>query len=147
MSTPMTDDEVERFIAAESVARLGCHAGGRTYVVPVAYAYADGAVLCFSDDGLKIAMLRENPDLCIEIDRVEHLGSWRSVIAQGRAEILEGDAARPAARALATRLAALVDDPASRSRIEEAMGRGRGFYVVRIALQSKTGRVEGTVRP
>lgn len=147
MSTPMTDEEVERFIAAESVARLGCHAGGRTYVVPVAYAYAGGAILCFSDEGLKIAMLRENPDLCVEIDRVEHLGSWRSVIAQGRAEILEGDDARPAARALATRLATLVDDPTSRARLEKALGEGRGFYVVRIALHHKTGRVEGTVRP
>ena len=40
MATPMTDDEIDRFIAAESVARIGCHAGGRTYVVPVAYAVA-----------------------------------------------------------------------------------------------------------
>jgi nitroimidazol reductase NimA-like FMN-containing flavoprotein (pyridoxamine 5'-phosphate oxidase superfamily) len=147
MSTPMTDDEVERFIAAESVARLGCHAAGRTYVVPVAYAYADGALHCFSYDGLKIEMLRANPFICVEIDRVEHLGSWRSVIAQGRAEVLEGDAAFAAAKLLASRLTTLIGDPKSRGRLEAALGADSSFHVVKIALHEKTGRVEGELRP
>ncbi|MBI2214655.1 MAG: pyridoxamine 5'-phosphate oxidase family protein [Acidobacteria bacterium] len=147
MSTPMTDDEIERFIAAEFVARLGCHSGGRTYVVPVAYAYAGGTLHCFSYEGLKLEMLRANPELCVEIDRVEHLGSWRSVIAQGRAAVLDGIAALKAAGLLATRLTTLIDDPRSRGRLEEALGGDRELHVVSIALHDKTGRVEGTIRP
>jgi hypothetical protein len=147
MSTPMTDDEIERFIASESVVRIGCHADGRTYVVPAAYAYADGAVHCFSYEGLKIAMMRANPEVCVEIDHVEHFSSWRSVIARGRAEVLEGDEATAAVRILATRLTSLIDDPKSRARLDEALGEGGSFYVVKIALREKTGRVEGALRP
>lgn len=147
MSTPMTDDEVERFIATETVARLGCHADGRTYVVPVAYAWADGAIHFFSHDGLKIEMVMKNPEVCVEIDRVEHLGSWRSVIARGRAEILAGSEAAAAAKLLAGRLTGIIDDPASRARLDEALGAGGAFHVVKIALGETTGRVEGAIRP
>jgi len=147
MSTPMTDDEVERFIAREAVARIGCHAGGRTYVVPVAYAWGDGAIHVFSQDGLKIEMVTKNPEVCVEIDRVEHLGSWRSVIARGRVEILAGSEAAAAAKLLATRLTELIEDPVSRARLEEALGAGRPFHVLRIALRETTGRVEGDIRP
>ncbi|MFA6955975.1 MAG: pyridoxamine 5'-phosphate oxidase family protein [Thermoanaerobaculia bacterium] len=147
MSTPMTDDEIERFIAREAVARIGCHADGRTYVVPVAYAWADGAIHFFSQDGLKIEMMMKNPDVCVEIDRVEHLGSWRSVIALGCAEILAGSGAAAAAKLLEARLTSLIEDPASRARLEEALGSGRSVHVLRIVLREKTGRVEGGIRP
>jgi len=146
MSTPMTDDEVERFIAREAVARIGCHAEGRTYVVPVAYAWNDGAICFFSQDGLKIEMMTKNPEVCVEIDRVEHLGSWRSVIARGHAEILAGSEAAAAAEHLAGRLTQIIEDPASRARLEEALGAGRSVHVLRIALVEKTGRVEGDIR-
>ena len=75
MANPMTQEEIERFIASEVVARLGCHSAGRTYVVPVAYAYSNGVLYSFSHDGLKVGMIRDNPEVCVEIDRVEHLGS------------------------------------------------------------------------
>lgn len=30
--------EVERLLQSESIARVGCHMDGRTYIVPIAYA-------------------------------------------------------------------------------------------------------------
>ena len=147
MSTPMTDDEIERFIASEAVARLGCHSDGRTYVVPVAYAYLSGVLYSFSHDGLKVEMMRVNPEICVEIDRVEHLGSWRSVIARGRAVVLEGDVALAGSRILTARLSSLVDDPQSRARLEEVLSNERPPYVVAVALRETTGRVEGSIRP
>ncbi len=147
MAGPMTDEEVERFIAGEFVARVGCHSAGRTYVVPVAYAFSKGSIYSFSHDGLKIEMIRANPEVCVEIDRVEHLGSWRSVIAQGRAELLEGEAAAEGSRLLATRLTSLVSDPVSRARLEDALAAEVPPYVLRIELMEISGRVEGSIRP
>lgn len=147
MSNPLTDAEIERFLATEMVARLGCHADGCSYVVPVAYAWLDGALHFFSDEGRKIEMLRKNPEVCVEIDRVEHLGSWRSVIAYGRAELLAGSDAAAAAKLIAARLTQFAGDPRSSARLEEALGDGRSFHVVRIPLHEKTGRVEGEIRP
>ena len=35
----LSSKEIEDLLEAEVVARLGCHADGRTYVVPVSYTY------------------------------------------------------------------------------------------------------------
>jgi nitroimidazol reductase NimA-like FMN-containing flavoprotein (pyridoxamine 5'-phosphate oxidase superfamily) len=147
MADPMSDGEIERFVRSEIVARLGCHDAGRTYVVPIAYAFEHGAIYSFSHDGLKVAMIRANPHVCVEIDRVEHLGSWRSVIARGRAEILEGAAAGEGFQLLAARLASVATDPASRARLEEALAGSAPPYVIRIELTEASGRVEGSIRP
>lgn len=147
MSRPMTHDEIDRFLAAEVVARIGCHSDGRTYVVPVAYARSGRSLYSFSHDGLKIAMIRANPRVCVEIDRVEHLGSWRSVIAEGRADVLEGSAAAEGSGLLASRLSSLVSDPVSRARLEEALATDSPPFVLRIELTEVSGRVEGEVLP
>ena len=81
----LTPDEIEEFLHSQRIARLGCHAGGETYIVPVIYAYGDGAVVTVTQEGRKVAMLRENPRVCVEIDEydADSRGSWRSVIAYG----------------------------------------------------------------
>ena len=75
--------EVDEFLREQRIARLGCHADGVTYVVPLIYAYEDGAVVAVTTEGRKTAMLRENPRVCVEVDEydADGKGSWRSVIA------------------------------------------------------------------
>ena len=75
----LSSAEIEDLLRAEVVARLGCHAEGRTYVVPVTYAYDADAVLVQSADGLKVRMMRQNPLVCVEVDHVDNLANWRSV--------------------------------------------------------------------
>ena len=58
-------DEIEEFLLGQRIARLGCHAGGETYVVPVIYAYGDGAIVTVTQEGRKVGMLRENPRVCV----------------------------------------------------------------------------------
>jgi len=89
----LTADQIDYMIGLEVVGRLGCHAGGRTYVVPISYAYDGNAIYAYSFDGLKLRMMRENPSVCFELDRVEAGGSWESVIVQGRFEELSGQEA------------------------------------------------------
>jgi nitroimidazol reductase NimA-like FMN-containing flavoprotein (pyridoxamine 5'-phosphate oxidase superfamily) len=97
-------DEIEDLIRTEVVARLGCHAGGRTYVVPVTYAYDGSGVLIQSGDGLKLRMMHDNPWVCVEIDHVDNLSNWRSVIAWGRFGELFGEDATSAFALLRARL-------------------------------------------
>ena len=42
MVLPLPDDDVERLLSGLRVGRIGCCADGRTYVVPIAYAYVGG---------------------------------------------------------------------------------------------------------
>jgi nitroimidazol reductase NimA-like FMN-containing flavoprotein (pyridoxamine 5'-phosphate oxidase superfamily) len=110
----LAEDEVEALLREEVVGRIGCHAGGETYVVPIVYAYDGEAVYVASREGRKLRMMRENPAVCFEVDRYER-GSWRSVIAQGRFEELDGAGAERALDLLAARFAGRPTAPRDRS--------------------------------
>ena len=86
--------QIDDILGSQAVGRIGCHAGGRTYVVPITYVY-DGtsSVYFHSNEGLKIRMMRANPSICFEVDVVFDLANWQSVIAWGRFEELTGEAA------------------------------------------------------
>ncbi|MCS7006773.1 MAG: pyridoxamine 5'-phosphate oxidase family protein, partial [Gaiellaceae bacterium] len=95
-------EEIDAFLASQIVGRIGCHADGLTYVVPVIYAYDGESVYVASVEGQKIRMLRQSPRVCFETDEYER-GSWRSVIAYGDYEELSGEEAERAVALLAER--------------------------------------------
>jgi uncharacterized protein len=132
----LSPDEIEEFLRGQRIARLGCHAGGETYVVPVIYAYEDGAIVTVTTEGRKTAMLRENPRVGVEVDEydADGRGSWRSVIAQGVSEELAGDEIEAAL--------ALLRDRFARTAGREAEPRplGPGVVVLRIRLEEMSGR-------
>ncbi len=141
--------EIEELLQSEVIARLGCHLDGRTYVVPITYAYADGGLLWHSTQGLKLEMLRKNPKVCVQVDHVDNLASWRSVIAWGEFEELKGAAAEHAMAQLRSRFVALTLSETrvmpSKLRSSEARERGAAAPlapVYRIRLTEKTGRFE-----
>jgi nitroimidazol reductase NimA-like FMN-containing flavoprotein (pyridoxamine 5'-phosphate oxidase superfamily) len=128
--------EIEEFLRGQRVARLGCHTGTETYVVPLIYAYDENSVVAITTEGRKIEMLRENPRVCVEVDEydADGRGSWRSVIAQGMYEELSGEAVEPALELLRERFARVAGRPteprplaagvvALRIRIDEISGR------------------------
>src|SRR4029078_13459162 len=45
--------EIDEFLRGQRIARLGCHADGVTYVVPLIYAYDDGAGVGVAAEGRK----------------------------------------------------------------------------------------------
>ena len=90
----LSPDQIDHMLHLEVVGRIGCHAEGRTYVVPITYAYDGEAVYAYSFEGQKLRMMRQNPSVCFEVDHFTTLGSWESVIVQGRFEELMGEEAR-----------------------------------------------------
>ena len=137
MVRTLTADEVEGFLAEQIVARIGCSGGGGLYVVPVVYAYECGAAYVLTTEGRKTAMMRANPDVCLEVDRYEpSTGSWRSVIAWGRYEEL-ADSDADAARGL---LARRFEERTGRKRQVPPGAAGAPFVAFRIVLGERTGR-------
>jgi uncharacterized protein len=128
--------EIEEFLRGQRIARLGCHAGGTTYVVPLIYAYEEGAVVAVTTEGRKTAMLRENPRVCVEVDEydADGKGSWRSVIAQGTCEELAGDAVEPALALMRERFAR------NAGRAAEPRPLGPNVVVLRVTLEEISGR-------
>lgn len=128
--------EIDELLHAQVVGRIGCHAEGLTYVVPVIYAYDGEGLYAYSLEGTKIRMMRANPRVCFEVDEYEPSGSWRSAIVQGTYEELEGDEARRA-------LALLTDRFAERAATSEGERRRRGNgtpVAFRIRVDEVTGR-------
>jgi nitroimidazol reductase NimA-like FMN-containing flavoprotein (pyridoxamine 5'-phosphate oxidase superfamily) len=93
MSGHMDKDQIEEFLKSQVVGRLGCTDGDKVYVVPITFAYDNGCIYGHTKDGLKIRMMRKNPNVCFETDWVEDLSNWRSVIAYGTYEELDKDEA------------------------------------------------------
>ena len=144
----LSSSEIEDLLGTELVARLGCHAEGRTYVVPVTYAYDGEGLLVQSVDGLKVRMMLQNPSVCVEIDHIDNLANWRSVIAWGRFEKLFDTEAAEAFARLRARLQPLIvseTTPASEmlAEGESRVRSGNGHAsIYRIHLFEKTGRFE-----
>ena len=132
----LSSGEIEEFLRNQRIARLGCHAGGITYVVPLIYAYDDGAVVAVTTEGRKTAMLRENPRVCVEVDEydTDGKGSWRSVIAHGTYEELAGDAVEPALALMRERFAR------TSGRAAEPRPLGPNVVVLRINFTEMSGR-------
>ena len=140
-------NEIEDLLNGQWVARLGCHANGLTYVVPISYAYDGRAVYGHTTPGLKLRMLHENPAVCVQVDHVDNLANWRSVVAWGRFEELTDAAAGDALRLLIDRFAPLMTGEASTPThghlaAHEPPVPGRHGVVFRIMLERKTGRFE-----
>jgi uncharacterized protein len=144
----LSADEIEDFLRTEVVARLGCHAGGRTYVVPITYAYDGEALLMHSADGMKVRMMRQSPEVCVEVDHIDSLSNWRSVIAWGRFEELHGPDAAAALAFVRERFKTLIVSETIHPKPQLASGRvpirgGNGHAsIYRIHLLEKTGRFE-----
>ncbi len=144
----LSSDEIDRLLRAEVTGRIGCHADGRTYVVPVTFAYQAGIIYGQATEGLKIRMMRKNPRVCFEVDRIRDLAHWESVIAWGMFEELRGRPAVEAMDLLIDRLASLVTSRTGPSverkgdRPPDGDADGRKLVTYRIVLTEKTGRFE-----
>jgi nitroimidazol reductase NimA-like FMN-containing flavoprotein (pyridoxamine 5'-phosphate oxidase superfamily) len=129
----LTREESEEFLRRQVVGRIGCHADGRTYVVPVIYVWDDGCAYVQSVDGRKIAMMRANAEVCFEVDEYEpDSGSWHSVIVEGTYEELDPTGAEKALALLVQRL--------GRSRDRDPRRSPRTPVAFRIRARSLSGR-------
>ncbi|HXV96399.1 MAG TPA: pyridoxamine 5'-phosphate oxidase family protein [Gaiellaceae bacterium] len=128
--------EIDDLLHTQVVGRVGCHADGLTYVVPVIYAYDGEAFYVYTVEGKKVRMMRANPQVCFEVDEYER-GSWRSAIVQGRYEELDEAGAERALALLAARF------PSSgSSRRPRAEGTPVAFRIVIDGITGRTVRRE-----
>lgn len=83
--------QIDDFLKSQLIGRLGCSDGNKVYVVPITYAYNNGYIYGHTKDGLKIQMMRNNPNVCFEIDWMKDMSNWKSVIVYGTFEELKGE--------------------------------------------------------
>jgi hypothetical protein len=146
----LKQDHIDQVLHAESIGRIGSYVDGRTYIVPVNYTYDGTYIYGRTIKGMKLQMMRANPEVCFQVDHIKNLSNWQSVIAWGTFEELKGEEAAKAILLLTQQLVTLIasgqslheitsnethtDNPTPEQRIT----------VYRIRLSEKTGRFETT---
>jgi len=149
MHGDLDQEQIESILKHNAVGRLGCHANGRTYIVPIGYAYDGEFIYSYSGDGLKIEMMRSNPDVCFEVDHYASLTNWKSVICWGRFEELHGEDAAHGVEVLTHRFADLtIQDERLLTYGQRIVAASAGSstpkeaVIYRIRVAEKTGRYE-----
>lgn len=143
----LSDSQVNEVLNANIVGRIGCHADGTIYVVPISYVHVNGVVYCHTREGMKVDMMRKNPEVCFEVDELTSMANWRSVIAWGKFEELDEEKSRnEGLQYLLQRVLPVVSSetthlstnwPFVPSNLNEIKG-----IVFRIRLERTTGRFE-----
>ncbi len=143
----LSDKQIDTLLLSQVTGRIGCHADNRTYVVPVTYVYDDGKILCHTREGSKLEMMRKNPEVCFEVDQIQNMANWQSVIIWGTFEELGGEQAKEAMEKLIHRMKPLMTSETAHplepgESHERRDTRGFTAIVYQIKIKEKTGRFE-----
>ena len=137
--------QIETVLRSEVVGRIGCISEGRVYVVPITYVFDGTFIYGHAVDGAKLRAMRADPHVCFEVEHVDNLANWQSVIVWGTFEELDGEDAEAGMHLLVDRLMPLLASSTSRSPHSEAAAEASGARratVYRIRLSERTGRFE-----
>jgi len=145
----LDNNALDELLKTQLLGRIGCHSDGITYIVPVHYVYEPPYIYAHSAVGMKIALMRRNPNVCFEVDQVENFFNWKSAICWGTFEELTGvEESEKAMRKLITRIEPFLskgeDAHPSHGIADMAheIGSSKELVLYRIKLSKKTGRFE-----
>ena len=146
----LTDIEIEEVISSQVVGRIGCHADNTTYVVPVSYAYDGIYVYGHTPEGMKVAMMRKNPKICFQTDRMDDMANWKSVIAWGDfEEVVDPEERKDVVQKLFQRNLPLISSETAHLSPQWPFGSPEDSDVTgviyRVRLEEKTGRYEKAI--
>lgn len=133
---------------AQLYGRIAGTVKGRLYVVPVSYVVEGDYIYAHSREGLKIEMLRQNHEVCFQVDVVDNLANWRSVLAWGRYEELTNSKAQSLARSLLDsrfdplHVSESISRPSAGIHPPESVEKKKNAVFFRISLDELTGRFE-----
>ncbi len=88
--------QIDHFLLARTIGRLACTNGKIPYIVPITYVYDGKDIIAQSKEGMKLDMMRKNPNVCFEVDAMSNMVNWQSVIITGTFYELKGEAAKKA---------------------------------------------------
>lgn len=139
--------EIEQVLHSQILGRIGCHADGVTYIVPISFAYDGDFIYVHTHEGMKIDIMRRNPAICFETDAIDNMANWKSVIAWGDfEELIFGKDREQALNWLLARSLPIVSSetthlspnwPFPPADVNDIQG-----VVFRVRLNNKTGRFE-----
>jgi len=130
------------FLEQQVIGRLGCHADGETYIVPINYVYRDNAIYAHSGIGKKINMMRANPKVCFQVDEIIDTFRWKSVILWGNYTELTGEERQQAMQGIIHKIMPLTDRPSEEPSHGINQANHANIIVYKIELTAISGKYE-----
>ena len=144
----LNDQQIETLLKQQVTGRIACHANGVTYIVPVNYVYDGTYIYSHSSAGKKIDMMRHNSQVCFEVDEIQSIFRWQSVVAWGTfEEVVDLEEKQRIMQGLIHRIMPLSVNPANHpshgiTESDNDVGIDVELIVYKIAIAKKTGRFE-----
>jgi nitroimidazol reductase NimA-like FMN-containing flavoprotein (pyridoxamine 5'-phosphate oxidase superfamily) len=79
----LTEQECRELLARNHVGRIAYQIKDYVNIVPLGYVYHGDWLACRTQEGSKVSVLRQSPYVAFEVDEVEGLFDWKSVVVQG----------------------------------------------------------------
>jgi uncharacterized protein len=145
----LNDEQIDELLYSCSIGRIGCNDGYNTYIYPLNYVYAGKYLLCHSQIGSKIQVMRQNKRVCLQVDEIKHGTNWKSVMVLGDFREIEEERERYSAmkalleRKLHTKISEeylLQDTKQLHDSLQQSFNSRPVFF--RIVIEEKTGRFE-----
>lgn len=134
----LKSSEIERLLRSQQIGRLGVYGEGRVYVFPINFGYDGTHVYFHSHEGLKVRLMRSQPEVCLEVEEITSPADWRTVMVHGAYEELTDDHERYLAMALVASQGMHPQPPSTAPYI----GGVEGLVCYRMRISEKTGRYE-----
>ncbi|AVR46823.1 flavin mononucleotide-binding protein [Christiangramia fulva] len=86
----LTREECLNILSHNYIGRIAYTAKGNPEIVPITYYFdpAQEAIISYSGEGNKINCMRKNPIVSFQVDEIETLVKWKSVLVKGSFEEL-----------------------------------------------------------
>lgn len=85
----LTTEQATALLSANSFGHIGCNDGFNTYVYPINYVFDGNCIFCHSLPGARIAIMRLNRKVCLQVEEINTAEDWKSVMVLGQYEEVE----------------------------------------------------------
>jgi nitroimidazol reductase NimA-like FMN-containing flavoprotein (pyridoxamine 5'-phosphate oxidase superfamily) len=143
----LNKDQMNNVLFSQVLGRLACTDGKQPYIVPVTYTFDGKYIYGQSNEGTKLEIVRKNPNVCFEVDRMMDMRNWQSVIVYGKFEELKAKEAEKAREILFNNVFPLLTSSTIHpfghqvtGKVDDSTRVKQVMY--RIKIQKMTGRFE-----
>lgn len=100
----LSNSEALEILKKETFGHLACSDNDHPYIIPIVYVLEGEYVYGHARHGKKLDIMRKNPHICLQVEKVKDFLNWRSVMASGDFEELKGDDAQKCLRLIELKL-------------------------------------------
>jgi len=108
MQGELNRQQIDNLLSSQVIGRIACCDQFRPYIVPISYAYDGQDIYCQSTEGKKVQYMRDNPNICFQIDFAKDFSNWQSVVIYGKFEELTGESLEKARELMVSKIMPLM---------------------------------------